>query len=134
MSSISTRARKPVRPIHANIIVNEEVAATVPEATWEVVEDEQVLNGDDDANDEDETPIETERVKVGYDPKLPAAADIEDHRTAGHMDFRSWCIHCAKTRGLGAPHRTPEGERKIAVLSLDYFFLTAGSVVLPGEE
>ncbi len=139
MSDFDAQPRKPVRPNHSNIIVNEEVAATVPEATWEIVDDEQILNGDDEVNDEDvfdenETPAEVEQIKIGHDPKLPTCAEIEDHRTAGHMDFRSWCIHCVRTRGLGAPHRAPDGVRQIAVLSLDYFFLTMGSVVAPGEE
>ncbi len=111
--------------------MNEEVAATVPEATWEVVDDEQILNGDDDENDEDEAPVEVEQIKIGHDPKLPTGAEIEDHRTAGHMDFRSWCIHCVKTRGFGAPHRSPEGAGMIAVLSIDYFFLTIGSIIVP---
>ena len=101
---------------------------------WEPVDDIPIMNGDDDQDDGDEAPVEVEKLKIGVDPKLPSAAEVEEHRTAGHIDFRNWCIHCMAGRGLGAQHRSPEGTRTIAVLSMDYFFLTVGGIIAAGED
>ena len=80
---------------------------------------------------------EGEDLKVAHDPKLPTDAEVEAHRAAGHWPFRSWCIHCMASRGLGMPHRTPSSGsrgREIPVISIDYFFLTGDGCRVPGEE
>ena len=137
MNSNGADTDKPVRTTLKDLrFKNEEVAAAaVTDAEWEVIDEEPILTGDNDQEEEDsEDPVEVEDVKVSKDPKLPPPSEIEEHRTAAHVDFRDWCVHCQLGRGLGIPHRVPEGERDVAVLSLDYFFITTGDVVVPGPD
>ena len=140
MNSYGADTDMPVRPTCKNLrFKDEEVAAAAATgAEWEVVQDTPIMTGDDDIeveiDDHDDEHVEIEDVKIGKDPKLPLPSEIEEHRTAGHVDFRDWCIHCQLGRGLGPPHKAPEGERRVAVLSMDYFFITAGGVVAPGDD
>ena len=106
------------------------------EEVWERVEDVPILNGNEFQAEDEEGEDEVEEHKIGKDLKLPTESEVEAHRAAGHWPYRSWCEHCVAARGLGTQHRSPSesSERKIAVLSLDYFFLTSGGVVQAEDE
>ncbi len=70
MSVSHAEHQKPIRPTHVETFNNEEVAVAVPDV-WEPVDDIPIMNGDDDQDDGDETPVEVEKLKVGVDPKTP---------------------------------------------------------------
>ena len=80
--------------------------------------------------------IDTERVKLDkedefirklVDPKLPTEKEIEEHRIAGHVEYRNWCSACVQARGRTADHKkAEEEERRIPEYSFDYCF--------PGDE
>ncbi len=42
---------------------------------------------------------EVEPLKHGSSPVLPSASEVEEHRTSGHIQYRSWCPECAMGRG-----------------------------------
>ena len=134
MSTPYAHTKVPIRPSQANHrLRDEEVAVAAAEAQWEVVEDMPVM-ANDDLEDVDDDNAEVGEYQVGKDPKLPSEAEVEEHRAAGHWPFREWCTHCQLARGLCAPHRASDRTHEISVLSMDYFFLTMGKVLIPGEE
>ena len=59
-------------------------------------------------------------------PTAPAASQLAEHRDGGHMPYRTWCGECAETFGREEAHSTHDRVhgRKVAVVSLDYFFIT----------
>ena len=59
------------------------------------------------------------------DPGEPTTSQVEDHRAAGHIPYRSWCRECVEGRGTGEQHRKRTGERAVCVFSFDYLFLDA---------
>ncbi len=75
---------------------------------------------------DDEQDTEVEPVKLAPDPGQPTLRQIEDHRRA-HLPYRLWCKWCVMGRGLGHPHKLKFASI-IAVVALDYFFITSGGV------
>ena len=70
-------------------------------------------------DDEDVEPL-----KSAPSPQLPTAKEIEEHRII-HVPYRCWCKWCVMGRGLGQQHG--QGlESSIAIVGLDYFFITRG--------
>ena len=69
---------------------------------------------------------EIEPVKMAQDPGQPTAKQVEEHRLT-HSLYRSWCKWCVMGRGRGQQHR-PGATSSIAIIGLDYFFITAGGV------
>ncbi len=69
---------------------------------------------------------DVEKMKVAIDPLLPSAQEVEDHRLV-HLPFRNWCKWCIMGRGRGLQHRGC-GDSMIAIIGLDYFFITRGGV------
>ena len=50
----------------------------------------------------------------------------EEHELLGHVQYRSWCRHCAAARGVGQPHRQLGEDPVDATVSeivLDYYFM-----------
>ena len=65
-------------------------------------------------------------VKAAPSPILPSAADIEEHRLT-HWPYRSCCEFCNLERGIGEQHRrSPGKQRLIAIVGLDYWYITGG--------
>ncbi len=65
-----------------------------------------VANFDDDGDAEEiqiqeELETETESLKIARDPGRPTAKDVEDHRSRGHLPYRTWCKWCNLGRGRG---------------------------------
>ena len=65
-------------------------------------------------------------------PGQPTKKQVEEHRTRGHMPFRSWCRWCCLGRGRSMQHHAKEGS-VIPIVGLDYFFLTEAGVQLKNE-
>ncbi|CAE7031422.1 unnamed protein product [Symbiodinium sp. CCMP2592] len=63
-------------------------------------------------------------------PKDPSPAEIDEHRAAGHVTHRSWCIHCCRARAGAPRHATGEAADhdagRLPYVSLDYFYLNSG--------
>ena len=63
---------------------------------------------------------------------LPSAENVEEHRV-DHLPFRSLCKFCIGGRRLGQPHALSQSESTIAIVGLDYFFITSDGVVRRDE-
>ena len=81
---------------------------------------------------EEETEAETEILKRAPDPGQPTAQQVEQHRQGAHVPYRSWCRWCVLGRGRGLQHRSGQASA-IAIVSLDYFFMTGDGVKLRSE-
>ena len=71
--------------------------------------------------------METEPLRAARDPGCPTVKEVEDHRSRGHLPYRTWCKWCNLGRGRGLQHRKSPGSR-IPIVGLDYFFITEGGV------
>ena len=62
-------------------------------------------------------------------PTEPTPADVEEHDSTGHVQYRTWCHHCVAGRGVGQQHRTRDEEARardgIPTIFRDYCFMTA---------
>ncbi len=68
---------------------------------------------------------DVEPLKHGSSPVMPSAAEVEEHRTSGHIPYRSWCSECAMGRGLGEQRGRHEGRpHAIPVIGMDYWYIT----------
>ena len=54
----------------------------------------------------------------------PPAEEIEKHRV-DHYPYRTWCQQCVQGRGVGMPHKTGGHQSTVAIVAVDYFFMTA---------
>ena len=67
-------------------------------------------------------------------PELPSRAMIEEHRI-DHWPPRSWCDECNEGVGRERRHARVDETHRVAIVSMDYAFLTPkGNVVSQGEE
>ncbi len=76
----------------------------------------------DEVDIQDDEDVEPPRKSP--DPQLPTAQEIEEHRLI-HVPFRCWCKWCIMGRGRGQQHGHGL-ESSIAIVGLDYFFITRG--------
>ena len=65
-------------------------------------------------------------MQVKPTPTLPTAIQVELHRVT-HLPYREWCDCCVEGCGREDCHRKAKQPGSIAVISLDYFFITAGA-------
>ena len=72
---------------------------------------------------QEEQTEESEQLKVAVDPGQPTKKQVEEHRTRGHVPYRSWCRWCNLGRGRCLQHQK-KGTPIIPIVGLDYFFLT----------
>ena len=70
---------------------------------------------------------EIEPLKMAPDPGQPTMKQQEQHRTCGHVPFRTWCKWCNMGRGRGHQHRAGAAST-IALIGLDYFYITEGGL------
>ena len=101
----------------------------VAEEEEEEEEEEEVqINNDENSAEVGEDPAaEEEVVRIASDPGQPSHKQVEEHRTRGHIPYRSWCQWCNLGRGRGQPHRA-RPDSAIPIGALDYFFLTEAGV------
>ena len=71
---------------------------------------------------------DVEQIKSAPDPKLPSPDVVEQHRCI-HIPFRDWCKWCVMGRGRGLQHASRTLASHIAIVGLDYFFITRGGVM-----
>ena len=73
-----------------------------PEAEGEPQADAEEADGETEGHDDSVCPPceEAEPLRRPPVPKLPSAAEIEDHRRT-HIPYRSWCRDCILGRALG---------------------------------
>ena len=92
------------------------------------------LGGDEAAEDghqsSEEIGEEQRQVIVKRSPADPTDREIQEHRAAGHVVHRSWCLHCQRARVTGQRHRSGDPARdedgRMPYVSLDYFYLNSG--------
>ena len=65
-------------------------------------------------------------MKMATDPGQPTEKQVEEHRPC-HVPYRTWCKWCNMGRGRGHQHRAGQPSL-IAVIGLDYFFITPGGI------
>ena len=75
---------------------------------------------------------ESEQLKVAVDPGQPTKKQVEEHRTRGHVPYRSWCRWCNLGRGRSLQHHKKETPA-IPIVGLDYFFPTETGVKMRRE-
>ena len=58
-------------------------------------------------------------------PEEPTQEEIEEHYL-DHANYREWCPHCVKGKGVSHPHRKIDEDEKgvIPVVSMEYMFLS----------
>ena len=69
---------------------------------------------------------DVEPINKASNPRLPSAADVEEHNRT-HIPYRSWCKWCVEGRGRGDQHRSSPGS-SVPIVGADYFFMTSGGV------
>ena len=74
---------------------------------------------------------DVQQIKTAPSPKLPSPQEVEDHRNI-HIPFRDWCRFCVMGRGRGLQHSRALASW-IAIVALDYFFITRGGVTKRGD-
>ncbi len=105
---------------------------TIFDASWAQDVDEKLVAPavEEDAGEEitieEERSDEVERLKVAPDPGQPTLKQLELHRIT-HIPFRTWCKWCVMARARGAQH-SASGECTIAIIGMDYFFITRGGI------
>ncbi len=78
-------------------------------------------------DDEDEQ-IEVSKIPIAPSPKMPSAAEVEDHRI-NHFPYRCWCRECVMGRGLGEQRGRHEGrQHDIPRIGIDYWYITTGGL------
>ena len=65
-------------------------------------------------------------------PWKPSQEEVEEHRLH-HRPYKPWCEFCVRGKAQGQHHTESTHESTIAVVGLDYFYLTAGGIKLRSE-
>ena len=112
--------------VHANPSDDDDVAEEEEE------EDEVQIDDEHSAEVGEDPAAEEEVVRIASDPGQPSHKQVEEHRTRGHIPFRSWCLWCNLGRGRGQSHQKRPGSA-IPIVAIDYFFLTEAGVQLRSE-
>ena len=81
---------------------------------------------------QDELSEEAEQIKVAVDPGQPTKKQVDEHRTRGHVPYRSWCRWCNLGRGRSLQHHAKDAP-VIPIVGMDYFFLTESGVKTRAE-
>ena len=111
---------QPLSSDHCTTAETREANRTLLAPADEALEEEEITI--------EEEHIENEPLKISVDPGQPTVKELEEHRTRGHVPFRIWCKWCNMGRGCGQQHRTGCVASLIAIIGLDYFFITAGGL------
>ena len=81
------------------------------------------VGDDEEVKVQEELAEESEQLKVAVDPGQPTKKQVEEHRTRGHVPYRSWCRWCNLGRGRSLQHHKKDTPI-IPIVGMDYFFLT----------
>ena len=78
-------------------------------------EERRGVAGEPAPKEKDEEEVEEGRAPIRmHDPCEPTKKDIEDHRLAQHLPFRSWCRICVESKGTERDHKRESDEQKAA--------------------
>ena len=87
----------------------------------------------DDEEIEIQEEQEAEPLAISNSPSMPTAAEVEEHRVT-HIHFLRWCRECMMGRGTGEQRGRHQGrEHAIAILGLDYFYITSRGIETRSE-
>ena len=84
-------------------------------------------------------PEEGQAAKPLTQPHAPTRRQVEEHELT-HLPYRSWCLHCRRSRGVSMAHRKTdeekeeEKERAMTTFAIDYTFLTEDFELLTREQ
>ncbi len=84
-------------------------------------------DGTEEVQIKEELETEVEPLKTARDPGCPTVREVEEHRSRGHLPYRTWCKWCNFGRGREFQHRKSPGST-IPIIGLDYFCITEGGV------
>ena len=81
-----------------------------------------------------ESTEEATPVRIQESPNLPTISDIEKHRAEGHIPYRSWCPDCNNGQCREGQHHACDQEiKKIAVIAMDYLYVTGRAIYYARE-
>ena len=91
-------------------------------------EDAEILRAMEEADQRDGKKFEASSEAVAPKhlkrPDQPTQTEIDEHRRASHIPYRSWCKHCVEGRGLHDQRKSSEERNKLAksipCVSMDY--------------
>ena len=94
-------------------------------------EDAEILRAMEEADHRDgekfEASSEAVAPKHSRRPDQPTQKEIDEHRRASHIPYRSWCKHCVEGHGLHDQHKSSAEKIKLdkstPCVSLDYVFM-----------
>ena len=95
-------------------------------------EDDQDKEENDDILGQEPCDENVQPVRTGPSPVKPSAEEVEAHRIT-HYPFRSWCQWCVWGKALGEQRHASTHEHTIAIIGVDYFYLTGSDIVNRSE-
>ena len=110
MPSQSAPSTRPVRPSHQvceafSIAIQDWLCGLDVHATPtddDVAEEEEELQiNEENSAEVGEDPAAEEVVRIAFDLGRPSHRQVEEHRTQGHIPYRSWCRWCSLGGGRG---------------------------------
>ena len=126
-----------IRPQTNNGSIDRDVDASDAEGVAGNGEEEEVLGEEAmDAEEEDSAQGRGEPVKAVRNPGAPSKAERAAHEIP-HWPYRSWCDACARSRGLGQPHRcidTEDKESTVPRAAMDYGFIKEDQTTTEDEH
>ena len=89
----------------------------------------------EEGQEEDDEFQRPRRVEFLDEQKHPVSREErEEHELLGHVQYRSWCRHCAAARGVGQQHRQLSEDpvdATVPEIVLDYYFMGEESETAP---
>ena len=89
----------------------------------------------EEGQEEDDEFQRPRRVEFLDEQKHPVSREErEEHELLGHVQYRSWCRHCAAARGVGQQHRQLSEDpvdATVPEIVLDYYFMGEESEAAP---
>ena len=88
-----------------------------------------------EGREEDDEFQRPRRVRFHDEQMYPISKEErEEHELLGHVQYRSWCRHCAAARGVGQQHRQlmeDPVDAAVPEIVLDYYFMGDESETAP---
>ena len=111
--------------------IDSSILPVVRESLGEEICDGEAESGDRTYTVDEESEEDVARQRIAIDPGQPTLEEVEEHRVT-HHPYRSWCEHCVRSRGVGAPHKAhPTGT--VPIVSCDYLLVTKKGIFTVDE-
>ena len=102
--------------------IDASILPVVQESLADELRDGEIEAGEQTYTVDEESEEDVARQRIAVDPGQPTMEEVEEHRVS-HHPYRSWCEHCVRSRGVGAPHIAhPKGT--VPIVSCDYLLVT----------